>query len=288
MTAAAPTSGYLINNLLNPSQHRRPSMTDRPVQEQFSQVLPRFRGAYAQLINSEAAGSRRRADMEITGVRKLGRKHMNELYAAAPELRAATEAMMARLGTAGPSRLMQTLDDQAYADLQMGGQLSSQEVRQAEQQARAAMGARGLMMGNQGALAEVLNRQGFTDARRNQRRQFAMGVEQLRGQNEQADRAFTSTAFGQLFQTLDPYRRVFGAYSVPGAQSQTMNQLLNLHGTNASYNLSTNQMLMEDDYRRSKAALDAVMQQEQMQAEQRAGMMGGALGAVGSVIGAFL
>jgi hypothetical protein len=73
----------------------------------------------------------------------------------------------------GVGDINQQLVSQAASDLAMRGQLSPEEERASQQAARAAYAARGVGLGDQAALAEVLNRYQFANQREAQRRAFA-------------------------------------------------------------------------------------------------------------------
>ena len=96
------------------------------------------------------------------------------------------------------SPLIGQLTADASSDLALGGELDPWQTRQAVQGAREAWTARGLGNSAPASFAEVLNRIQFSDARRQQRRQNAMGVAglglQQRQQNTQDLSALTSTA----------------------------------------------------------------------------------------------
>ncbi|NBO19614.1 MAG: hypothetical protein EBV03_10415 [Proteobacteria bacterium] len=243
-----------------------------------------FAMALGNLTRAETTVAGARANAEIRGVNRFGKAHLDALYGASPELATARDAMMERLGSAGPTRLQSQLEDQALGDLRLGGTLTPEDERMAQQSARGAFASRGMLYSNPAAVAEVLGRQQFADARRGDRRNFAIQVDQLMGDKEQQDQAFTSTAFGQLFDTLDPYKRVYGAYSQAGSQSSNMPNLLNLHTAHLDYRQRDNQMLMEDRLRRDEMNMNAMLAQQQMQANSRAG----AIGAGGQVVGALI
>jgi hypothetical protein len=78
--------------------------------------------------------------------------------------------------------LYASLSNQASAGLANGRNLSDQELRMAQGQARAAMAARGLQYGNQGIAAEVLGAYNLANAREDRARAFAGQVYGI-GQN---------------------------------------------------------------------------------------------------------
>jgi len=79
----------------------------------------------------------------------------------------------------GVSGLQAALTQQAMQDVAMGGQLTAQEQREAQQAARQAYSDRGMGLSGAALAAEVLNRDAYSRQRLGERRQFAYGVEQL-------------------------------------------------------------------------------------------------------------
>lgn len=106
-----------------------------------------------------------------------------------------TNTWLEQLRGTQPSDLSKTLNTSALSQLTLGGALSAEDERNAQQAARAAYSSRGLVAGRPAAAAEVLNRQAYSDARRQERQNFAMAVED---QNLKGDgtRTATSTALG--------------------------------------------------------------------------------------------
>ena len=92
----------------------------------------------------------------------------------------------------------------------MGGALTAEDTRGAQQAARAAFSARGMATGQSGALAEVLNRDSFARARQNERRGFASGVDLQRTQRKTADAASANNLFNTAGAFWDPQARLFG------------------------------------------------------------------------------
>lgn len=97
-------------------------------------------------------------------------------------LSAATQKML----TGGPSDIQRSLEDQARSDLALGGALSQEQIRNSQQAAREAGAARGLINSNSTIAAEILNRDAASNARLNERRNFAAAVDnQGFGQRQQ-------------------------------------------------------------------------------------------------------
>ena len=83
-------------------------------------------------------------------------------------------AVMGQLGNLDP--VTQQLSDMAQQQLSLGGQVSQQGLQDADQAARAAFSARGMLNSTGSIAGEVLNRDAVQQARLQQRQQFGMGV----------------------------------------------------------------------------------------------------------------
>lgn len=93
------------------------------------------------------------------------------------------------------SALSGALNDSALSQLNLGGSLSADDERAAQQSARAAYSARGLVSGRPAATAEVLNRDALSRQRQQERQNFGLQVEDqnLKGLGT---RTASSTALG--------------------------------------------------------------------------------------------
>jgi len=96
--------------------------------------------------------------------------------------------------TTGQSGLSGEMERQAQAGLELGGQLSNQDMRASSQQARQAFSDRGLGRSNPAVFAEALNRDQYSRARQGERRGFAQSVEQQGQQQRQFDAGQTQAA----------------------------------------------------------------------------------------------
>jgi len=94
-------------------------------------------------------------------------------------------------GETAPGQLQRGLEQQAAQGLALGGQLSGQETRDAQQAARAAFAARGLGSTNASVAAEVLNLDNAQRARLAERQQLAASVD-AQG-NAQRNQNFSNT-----------------------------------------------------------------------------------------------
>jgi hypothetical protein len=93
------------------------------------------------------------------------------------------------------------LQRQATSELALGRALSPEQERQATQQARAGMSARGLGVGNSALAAEVLNRDAYASQREADRRNFAGSTNQMLVGNRQNRIGQVGTILGQSANT---------------------------------------------------------------------------------------
>jgi hypothetical protein len=178
--------------------------------EAMPQLLANEQQYSPQFARAEAATAGARADAERGVMDSQYGALRQSMLSSSPELRAANSAMTSRLGELGPSGIETALAQQAQAELSLGGQLTNDQRREADQSVRAALSARGLAGGTSGAVAEVLNRQGASDARLQQRRQFAGGVDSMTQQRKSGDAAIANNSFNTLSAFWDPQQRLFG------------------------------------------------------------------------------
>ncbi len=170
--------------------------------------LNRTYGADYARNEVDVAEARSAAEQQAIGRQGLGLRQT--LLGASPEITAANQSVMDRLKETGPSEIEGELKNQALRDLKLEGSLSPEDIRAAVQQSRSASSARGLGMGNSAAVAEVMNRQAFSEQRRDQRRGFASQIDgQATGRRAQ-DAAISNNAFNTLGAFWDPQQRMFG------------------------------------------------------------------------------
>ena len=164
--------------------------------------------------------------------------------------------------------LYNSMAQQAQQGLANGGQLSDQQMQIAQQSARAAMASRGMQFGNQAIAGEVLNAYNLSNLRQQQAQAYAGSVYGIGQQNA----VQAMSMYGQ------PLMTQMGAVSAPsmigGAQQ--------LYG-----GLGAKLFSPENQY---NAELISANQQNEMSAKMatsqaRAGMISGALGAAGAVVG---
>lgn len=130
----------------------------------------------------------------------------------------------------GPSDIQTTLEQQARDQLALGGSLSPEEQRAAQQSAREAWGARGLINSNGAVGAEILNRDSLSRQRLAERQQFAQGVDTTGFNQRQTGYGNTlSNAALQSQYGFNPFTTITSA----NTQNQGTNQ--NLFGNTAGF-----------------------------------------------------
>ena len=255
---------------------------DYKVQEQlsFDDVAGKVNAWIPKFAQSEAVGATNRATQETKGVKALAPEHYEMLnrYNPAlgrlmPSLDRAGESLALAAEVSGreigPSRIETEMENQAYRDLQLGSKISPEEQRTAEQQARAAFASRGLLNSKPAAVAEVLNRHQFGDARQQYRRDFAGSVDTMRlnrlAQDTNRNLSISGQAQGLASLTnqiasnplLDPYQRIYGAYSKPGGDvSSALNATNQAYSTNVNLALGAEQNRLQRDALQQEALID--------------------------------
>lgn len=185
-----------------------------------------------------------------------------------------------------PNAIEAQLQRDAEAELALGRSLSPEQQREATQSARAAMAARGMATSNAGIGAELLNRDAYATARQDQRRQFALGANQL-------DLARRSRRLGLAgaYTDLDPFRQSIGpAFQLGlGTLGNTTDQVSKVFGNSLqqSGNVMTFNTNMAASNRNAILNNNAAMQAAAMQAGAtgQAGMMGMIGSGVGAAVG---
>lgn len=167
--------------------------------------------------------------------------------------------------------IFNTFGQQALSDLQAGTSLSAQETTQAQEAARAAAAARGLTFSRQGTDLEVLNTYNMGQKRLAQRQGVAQAAYQMgAGQQQIGLQGFLSPAYSAS--------QNYGLTGiVAGAQAGYGNLGQSFLTPESQYlaNIRANRIQMET----SVAAANA---------QQSGAIMGGVLGAVGSITGGYL
>ena len=253
-----------------------------------------------QFAANEVGTANARAAAEMAGIAGRGAEFNRGLRAASPEIDAATRGVERNLSELGPTDIEREQQRQALEDLRLGGQLSAEEGRSANQAARAAFSARGISRGNPAALAEVLNREQYSNARRDQRRTYASAVDGQSVNRRATDASIANNAQNTLGSFYDPQQRLYGrggsavSGQVAGPQQgmpylQTAAQLstANLNAQDAFMARGQEQRQFdvnrEDSYYFSEQNL--ANSNANAAAQRRASNRNGLMGAAGSALG---
>ena len=209
-------------------------------------------------------------------------------------------AVMGQLGNLDP--VTQQLSDMAQQQLSLGGQVSQQGLQDADQAARAAYSARGMLNSTGSIASEVLNRDAVQQARLQQRQQFASGVSglvdtetQQRTANAlgltQTDIAATQAnqaLAGQLYQAAGGLGQS-GAQIQGGLQGQISSNIGNaaqLQGTLAQQAISNQQTNAQLASGLQGAILDQQYRQQQAGSQNLQYLYGAQSAAQGALLGA--
>jgi hypothetical protein len=188
-----------------------------------------------------------------------------------------------------PNAIEARLQQDAEAELALGRSLSPEEQRNAQQSARAAFAARGMATGNAAAGAEILNRDAYGTARQDQRRQFALGANQL-----DLARRQRRIGLGGMYLETDPYRQALGpAFGLGGDTLRTsqgqvsdiFRNSLQQSGNVSSFNTNMGMSLRNSALNNNAAMQAAAMQGGAMGQSGMMGMMGGIGGGVLTGVG---
>ena len=203
------------------------------------------------------------------------------------------------------------LQRQATSELALGRSLSPEQERQATQQARAGMSARGLGVGTGALAAEILNRDAYASQREADRRNFAGSTNQMlvgnranrigmvgtilgQSANTRQNQANLRTALAGANLTVDPYARALAPGAGMGSSTlgqsgqmigNTYNSANQMAGNVASFNAN-----MLDSRYNSFQNNQAALRGAQIQGAATAGasqnsMMGSGMAAGGMVLG---
>jgi hypothetical protein len=211
-----------------------------------------------------------------------------------------TGAVMGQLGKLDP--VTQQLSDMAQQQLSLGGQVSQQGLQDADQAARAAYSARGMLNSSGSIASEVLNRDAVQQARLQQRQQFGMGVGQLvdaetqqRTANAlgltQTDIAATQqnqALAGQMYQAAGQLGQS-GTQIQGGLQGQIASNIGNAmeqQGTLAQQGIANQQANTQIAAGLQGAVLDQQYRQQQAGSQNLQYLYGAQSGAQGAILGA--
>ena len=157
----------------------------------------------------------------LADLQKFGSAYNDAWRAANPQLSGLQDKLYSD-ATSG-SDLLRTLKTQTLEDLQKGGKLGADELRDVQQSVRSAYGSRGLAGSNAAIFAEALNRTRYSDARRAAAQQNALNVDNYAtGLTREATTTLKNTSFNPqsiLDQSGTGLTAGMGAYSMAAEQS---------------------------------------------------------------------
>jgi len=216
---------------------------------------------------------------DIGDIEREGARFGSALDTLAPSRVTARENLQANQG------ILDELRSQAQSDLALGGQLSEEEIRRSQQASRAATGARGRGSGSFAVGQEILGRDRFARERQGQRRQFAGGVFNLGGQQQQSALQLANFTQAPFLNAQAQNRQIVGSplqqflaraglaqdisRGVPSVQAFDPNVVNIAQG---------NQAVLSGQ----------ATQARQSASETQAGIIGGSFGAFGQIAGAEL
>ncbi len=129
----------------------------------------------------------------------------------------------------GPSDIRNKLETSANAGLDLGRDLSPEQLREVQQSTRSAYGDRGMAYGNQAIVGEVLARDGAGTARERERQQFAAGVDDLAMREDAANRGY-----GIGVQQLNEADTTNRTNQIIGASNAQLSPIVNAYGRTAT------------------------------------------------------
>ena len=190
-----------------------------------------------------------------------------------------------------PSQIEAEIQRQAQEELMLGRSLSPEQERAAQQSARGAFAARGLGTSAGSSAAEILNRDAMAQQRLDQRRQFALGANQL----DLARRGRRIT-LAEGYGALDPFARglnpAFGLGQATMGQGtqligNTFNNAVNQAGNVESFNRNM-QAGMYNNWQNNNAAIQAANITGRASTNAGTmGMFGGLAQGLGSLAGGY-
>ncbi len=249
---------------------------------------------YALIMDLERQNNALDRTSAIDFLRTQGSAGMDALYASSPQLGARLDQINALADATGRTpEITRMLDQQALDQLGTNGRLSAADERAATQGARAAYDARGMIMSNPAALAEILNRQQFTDARRQENQAFAAS-------REAGNRQFIQSAT-QIDDAVNPAMKILGMPTgsaqgmanttgfIQGVQTPDPSSVMNAGLSYGADLFNTNLNAAASQWLGNLNAQTAMQTgQMQMGAARTAGnqqLLGAGIGALGGIVG---
>lgn len=173
-------------------------------QRGYTDEKGRYHPGTLQLDREKSSWAR---EGDVRDVEKLGKRTSNAFLNANPLLKSALTRLSARMTD---SPLLNELNADARQRLANHGRLSAEEAGVVEQDTRSGFADRGIVHGNQALGAELLNRQGAVQARRQQEELFGLQVQD----RNQAQNSFVAQGTSVTANALsDPFMAILGRAS---------------------------------------------------------------------------
>lgn len=208
-------------------------------------------GLYTQATDRERGATNKQRAGDVNAIGKYGPRLMSYLEKLNPEWATAanrldaageqtplSQSLNTQANNAGITAINSRLYGDALSDLDNGGRLSADQIRQVQQDSRGAFSARGMFNGDASAFDEILNLQNAQLARLRERQAFAQSAS-ANLLNEQAQ----NRSFGMGVEGLNLQRGNFLAQSL-GAQQQRLNPMLGILTARSTVPLGTGAALM--------------------------------------------
>lgn len=175
----------------------------------FDQVINR----YPELARREREATFQQHAWDVNDMRTNGAKMQALIEGMAPELKGAGDAiarMLSGVGddsellqhmnrdalTDGTSDINTRLHDSAMSELDLGGTLSPDEIRNIQQDSRAGYSARGMLGSDASIIEEAMNLGVARKARERERQKFAADINELLLGEQSRDRGFAADVEG--------------------------------------------------------------------------------------------
>lgn len=183
--------------------------TPRNVEAEMQAAINAQRKAMPQLLDMKNQWDASFALADAETLRKAGPAMHDAMLAASPEMRSASKALLSGLDNVGPSAIEKKLTADATDELNLGGQLSGDELQALSQGTRSTFADRGLLNSPGASAAELMTRAGAMEQRKAQRRAFAGTVDSMANQRKAMDNQFTLNA-ANASRAFDPSANILG------------------------------------------------------------------------------
>ena len=231
------------------------------------ELTPQFQQLQYEQMTGQAKNLQQFYSEQMTPFAKLGGQYADvaSRYTMTPIAQGSRSAYEAGLN--GGADLQNLMRSQALGDLNAGMSLTPEMQRQAEQQSRASMSARGLAMGNQGIASEILGSYNMGMQRQDRARQYATTV-------LGNDMNMSGAGFQQYGQPM--MNNIMQGYSPTSVANNALGMNQNLGGSYIQPESQYAANIYQGNY-------NAQLQANVATASNNATMIGGAMAMVGGI-----